>query len=85
MEKADAHVAIHRRIVMLVLRVYRLVISPLFGPSCRFFPSCSNYAEQAVREHGVIKGSALAVARLCKCHPWHPGGYDPVPPSRVDG
>ncbi|MEO6353441.1 MAG: membrane protein insertion efficiency factor YidD [Oxalobacteraceae bacterium] len=66
-------------LLLLLLRVYKLCISPFLGQNCRFFPSCSDYAGQAVREHGALKGSALATKRLCKCHPWHPGGFDPVP------
>ena len=70
-----------KRILLLLLRGYQYAISPLFGPSCRFYPTCSNYAIEAVREHGAAKGSMLAAKRLCKCHPWHPGGPDPVPPA----
>jgi len=67
------------RLLLLFLRAYQLAISPLFAPSCRFYPTCSNYAMQAIREHGALKGIMLATKRLGKCHPWHPGGYDPVP------
>ena len=63
-----------------LLRGYRLVISPLFPPCCRYYPSCSAYALQAIRMHGPIPGGWLALKRLSKCHPWSPGGYDPVPP-----
>ena len=66
------------------LRAYRLLISPLYGQVCRYHPSCSAYALDAVREYGSIKGSWLAVRRLGRCHPWAAGGYDPVPP-RVAG
>jgi len=62
-----------------LLRVYRLVISPLYGNVCRYYPSCSAYALRAVEVHGAIKGSWLAGRRLLRCHPWTPGGYDPVP------
>ena len=68
-----------KRVLLWLLRGYQYAISPLFGPSCRFYPTCSNYAMEAVREHGAAKGSLLAAKRLCKCHPWHPGGLDPVP------
>lgn len=61
------------------LKVYRLVISPLYGNVCRYYPSCSAYALGAVQRHGAIKGSWLAAKRLGRCHPWAPGGYDPVP------
>ncbi|MGV8842057.1 MAG: membrane protein insertion efficiency factor YidD [Pseudomonas sp.] len=56
------------------------MISPLLGPRCRFHPSCSHYAIEAVQSHGALRGSWLAVRRLGRWHPWHPGGYDPAPP-----
>ena len=62
-----------------LLKLYRLVISPLYGNVCRYYPSCSAYALRAVQVHGALKGSWLAVRRLLRCHPWAPGGYDPVP------
>lgn len=65
--------------LLLLLRAYQLMVSPLLGQNCRFYPSCSNYALQAIRSHGSGKGSLLALKRLCKCHPWHPGGVDLVP------
>ncbi|MGL5808857.1 MAG: membrane protein insertion efficiency factor YidD [Nocardioides sp.] len=61
------------------LRVYRAVISPLYGQVCRYHPSCSAYALEAVRAHGSVRGSWLALCRLGRCHPWSSGGYDPVP------
>ena len=69
-----------RSLLLLMLRFYKLAISPFLGQNCRFYPSCSSYAEQAIRQHGVGKGCLLAGRRICKCHPWHPGGLDPVPP-----
>jgi putative membrane protein insertion efficiency factor len=63
-----------------LIRLYQLCISPLLGPRCRFYPSCSAYAMQALEAHGVARGSWLAVRRICKCHPWHAGGVDLVPP-----
>lgn len=63
-----------------LLKVYRAVISPLYGQVCRYHPSCSAYALDAVSTHGAARGSWLAVRRLGRCHPWSPGGYDPVPP-----
>jgi putative membrane protein insertion efficiency factor len=62
-----------------LLKAYRLVISPLYGNVCRYYPSCSAYALRAVTVHGAAKGSWLAIRRLLRCHPWAPGGYDPVP------
>lgn len=70
---------IPRAVLVGLLRLYRWTLSPLLGPRCRFHPSCSDYAEQAVRKHGVVHGSMLMLRRLLRCHPWHPGGYDPVP------
>jgi putative membrane protein insertion efficiency factor len=68
-----------RNIVVLVIRGYQQVISPLFPPTCKYYPSCSDYAAQAVQKHGVIRGGGLAVIRIVKCNPWSHGGYDPVP------
>ncbi|HEX6150809.1 membrane protein insertion efficiency factor YidD [Nocardioides sp.] len=62
-----------------LLRAYRAVISPLYGQVCRYYPSCSAYALEAVTVHGSVRGSWLAVRRLARCHPWAAGGYDPVP------
>ncbi|WP_349258602.1 membrane protein insertion efficiency factor YidD [Steroidobacter sp.] len=61
------------------IRAYRYLLSPMLGPTCRFYPSCSCYAEQALQQHGALRGSYLTVRRLLRCHPWHEGGYDPVP------
>ncbi|MDD3609985.1 MAG: membrane protein insertion efficiency factor YidD [Halothiobacillaceae bacterium] len=61
------------------IRFYQLFISPLLGPRCRFYPSCSNYALEAIEVHGVLKGGWMALKRVLRCHPLHPGGYDPVP------
>ena len=80
-----------RRAVTWVLEgaivLYQRFLSPLKGPTCRFYPTCSHYALEAVRRHGPGRGSWLAVRRVMKCHPFHPGGYDPVPlewPHRQD-
>ncbi len=62
-----------------LLKLYRLLISPLYGNVCRYYPSCSAYALRAVSVHGAVKGSWLTIRRLLRCHPWAPGGYDPVP------
>ncbi|QJQ06651.1 membrane protein insertion efficiency factor YidD [Undibacterium piscinae] len=70
-----------KSLLLLLLRGYKLVISPMLGPRCRFYPSCSEYAAEAIREYGACQGSLLAGKRLCKCHPWHPGGVDNVPPK----
>ena len=68
-----------REAVVLVLRAYQLVISPMLGPVCRFAPSCSSYAVTAVRRYGVLHGGWLTARRLARCHPWNDGGWDPVP------
>ena len=68
-----------KTILQLLVRAYQLGISPFLGQNCRFYPSCSSYAIEALEEHGALKGSFLATKRLCKCHPWHAGGVDPVP------
>lgn len=73
-----------KRVLLLLLRGYQLGISPFLGQNCRFYPSCSEYAMQAVGAHGASKGSWLMAKRLCKCHPWHPGGLDPVPEKFSD-
>jgi uncharacterized protein len=68
------------RLLILVLRGYKRWISPLIGPACRFHPTCSVYAMEAISRFGALKGSWLAARRLVRCHPLHPGGFDPVPP-----
>jgi putative membrane protein insertion efficiency factor len=68
-----------KRVVLRALRFYQRYISPAFPPSCRFTPSCSEYTYQAVEKYGVWRGIWLGGARLLRCHPFHPGGYDPVP------
>jgi len=73
-----------KKSLLLLLRAYKLGISPFLGQNCRFYPSCSDYASEAIREYGAVNGSALAARRLCKCHPWHPGGFDPVPARGPD-
>ena len=66
-------------ILLGLIRSYQLLLSPLLGQHCRFYPSCSHYAQDAVHYHGPWQGSWLAVKRVCRCHPWHEGGVDPVP------
>ncbi|HMA85968.1 MAG TPA: membrane protein insertion efficiency factor YidD [Desulfosalsimonadaceae bacterium] len=65
--------------ILFLIRLYQVILSPVLGGACRFYPSCSRYAYEAVSRHGTIKGSILAVKRILKCHPFHPGGVDPVP------
>jgi putative membrane protein insertion efficiency factor len=69
------------RLLIALIRVYQLTLSPLLGPVCRFEPSCSRYAAECLRRHGALRGSLLAIKRLSKCHPFHPGGHDPPPLS----
>ena len=65
-----------------LIRVYQKTLAPFFGPCCRFEPSCSNYMLEAVRVHGVGYGVLLGIRRVARCHPWNPGGHDPVPPKQ---
>lgn len=67
-----------KTLMIVCIRFYQLFISPLFPPICRFYPTCSQYAIEAIRKKGALKGGWLAVKRIAKCHPFHPGGYDPV-------
>lgn len=71
-----------KSIALFILKVYRYGISPLIPPRCRFHPTCSCYAQEAIEHYGFARGSLLTLRRLSKCHPWHPGGYDPVPDGR---
>jgi putative membrane protein insertion efficiency factor len=71
-----------KHLFILLIRIYQQFISPLFPPSCRFQPTCSQYAKDAVEKFGIGKGSWLAIKRILRCHPLHPGGYDPVPPCQ---
>ena len=68
-----------RRILLALIRFYQICLSPLKGPSCRFYPTCSEYSSQAIRQYGILRGVYLGCKRLAKCHPFHPGGYDPLP------
>lgn len=70
--------------LIILIRIYQLVLSPLFGNCCRFYPSCSHYACQAVAEHGALKGAWLTAWRLLRCQPFNAGGYDPVPQQKTE-
>ena len=71
-----------KQMLLWLIAGYRLLLSPFLGASCRFYPSCSAYALEAIDTHGALRGTWLSLRRLSKCHPWHPGGVDPVPPTR---
>jgi putative membrane protein insertion efficiency factor len=68
-----------KRLFVWLLRAYQLLVSPMLGQNCRFYPSCSSYAIEALEVHGAARGGVLALRRVCRCHPWHAGGVDPVP------
>jgi len=68
-----------KQLLVGLIKLYQWCLSPFFASSCRFYPSCSSYAVQAINKHGALKGSFLSVRRLGRCHPWHEGGHDPVP------
>lgn len=71
-----------RRFLIIMIGAYRYLLSPFLGNNCRFYPSCSEYAQTAIERHGVFRGSWLAVKRISCCHPWHEGGIDPVPEKK---
>lgn len=71
------------RVLLGVIRVYQRLLSPLLGGRCRFHPTCSAYAAEAITEHGAGRGAWLAITRIARCHPWNPGGVDPVPERKV--
>ena len=70
--------------LLVLIRGYQLIISPLLGSNCRFMPTCSEYAMESLKSHGLIKGSYLTIKRIGKCHPWGGHGYDPIPTKKVE-
>lgn len=68
-----------KHLLIALVRFYQYAISPMFGRRCRYFPTCSEYTVDAIHKYGALKGGWLGAKRICRCHPWHPGGYDPVP------
>jgi uncharacterized protein len=68
-----------KTILIGIIKIYQKIISPLTPPSCRFYPTCSHYGVEAIEKHGALKGAWLAIRRILKCHPFHEGGFDPVP------
>ncbi|UOB20032.1 membrane protein insertion efficiency factor YidD [Macrococcus armenti] len=71
-----------KQLLLAIIKFYRKFISPMTPPTCRFHPTCSQYGLEAIETHGAIKGGYLTVKRILKCHPFHPGGFDPVPPKK---
>jgi putative membrane protein insertion efficiency factor len=72
------------RVLSGMVGVYQLALRPMLPPACRFVPSCSEYYREALRSHGIVRATVLAVRRIGRCHPWHEGGYDPPPPGRME-
>ncbi|MFL2529236.1 MAG: membrane protein insertion efficiency factor YidD [Candidatus Azotimanducaceae bacterium] len=72
-----------KKLLLLLIRVYQLTLSSLLGRQCRFYPTCSNYAFESIQLHGTLQGSYLSMRRICKCHPFHPGGVDLVPQRNI--
>jgi putative membrane protein insertion efficiency factor len=68
-----------KKLFIFLIRLYQYTVSPLLGLTCRFYPSCSEYMILALQKHGILKGVYLGTKRICRCHPWNPGGHDPVP------
>ena len=68
-----------KAVLIAAVRGYQYALRPMLGANCRFYPSCSDYAKEALERHGALRGTWLSARRVCRCHPYHPGGYDPVP------
>ncbi|MFN2350334.1 MAG: membrane protein insertion efficiency factor YidD [Kiritimatiellia bacterium] len=68
-----------KHLISMMISAYQCLLSPVFGPCCRFYPSCSEFCREAIMRHGLMRGGYLTMRRLLRCHPWHPGGVDPVP------
>lgn len=66
------------QVIIFFIRIYQIAVSPLLGNCCRFHPTCSNYMIESLKKYGILKGLWMGIKRLCKCHPWHPGGHDPT-------
>lgn len=71
-----------KKIIIYLIKFYQKYISPFLGKNCRFYPTCSTYAKEAIENYGIIKGSMLSIKRISKCHPFNSGGYDPIPPKK---
>ena len=82
MEEYFAAMVAPRQLFMAIIRGYQLIVSPLLGPRCRFYPTCSCYTHTAIERHGVMRGTWLGIRRILRCHPFAEGGYDPVPDKR---
>ncbi len=80
----DKNYSLVQNLMRVLIELYQIFISPFLGGNCRFTPTCSQYAMEAIELHGAFKGCWLALCRLGRCHPFHPGGYDPVPPTMSD-
>ena len=68
-----------KHVLIVLLRAYQYAVRPMLGSHCRFYPSCSDYAREAIERHGALRGTWLTIRRISRCHPYHPGGFDPVP------
>jgi putative membrane protein insertion efficiency factor len=79
---AKKNISIFSYPLIFLIRVYRFTLSPFIGGQCRFYPTCSHYAETALKEYGAWRGTIMGIKRIFRCHPWHEGGYDPVPERR---